>query len=84
MSGICEYGICPYCKEKKPLNRTYFRYNIKCECHSPYHFEIVCHCSTCIPIEPKETRITLRTSYLKNFEQEIRKDKLMKIKLSEK
>jgi hypothetical protein len=37
------------------------------------------HCSNCIPKEPMETKITLRTEYLKNIEQEIRKDKLNKI-----
>ena len=30
-------------------------------------------------VEPRETKITLKTSYLKNIEQEIRKDKLNKI-----
>ena len=79
MSGCSEFGICDICKETKPLQRTYFKYNIKCECHSPYHFELVYHCSDCQPIEPKETKITLKTSYLKNIDQEIRKEKLEKL-----
>lgn len=79
MSGCVEIGICDICKKEAHLQRTYFRYNIKCECHSPYHFELVRHCSDCIPKEPRETKITLRTEYLKNIEQEIRKDKLNKI-----
>jgi len=76
MSGSYEFGLCQYCKKEKPLQRTYFEYAIKCECHSPNHFELVYHCSDCIPIEPKETKITLRTNYLKNIDQEIRKEKL--------
>lgn len=80
MSGSVEVGRCDICKkENVPLGRTYFRYNIKCECHSPYHFELVCHCSDCQPIEPKQTKITLRTDYLKNIEQEIRKEKIKSI-----
>ncbi len=40
MSGCVEIGICDICKKEAHLQRTYFRYNIKCECHSPYHFEL--------------------------------------------
>ena len=79
MSGSIEFGICDICKKEKPLQRTIFRYNIKCECHSPYHFELVRHCSDCVAVEPKETEITLKTDYLKNIDQEIRKEKLEKI-----
>ena len=79
MSGDREIGMCDICREIKPLQRAYFEYKIKCECHSPYHFEIVYHCSNCQPIEPKETKITLRTDYLKNIDQEIRKEKLNRI-----
>ena len=79
MSGASEFGKCDICGELKNLQRTYFEYNIKCECHSPNHFEVVHHCYNCIPIEPKETKIILNTSYLKNIEQEIRKEKLKKL-----
>lgn len=41
-----------------------WEYNIKCECHSPNHFEIITHCNACIPLEPKETKIILRTESL--------------------
>jgi hypothetical protein len=64
MSDSAEFGICPYCKKETQLERTYFRYDIKCECHSPTHFEIVWHCKDCKPIEPIETRITVRTKNL--------------------
>ena len=79
MSSSCEYGICDICKKETYLERTYFRYNIKCECHSPYHFEIVFHCKDCVPIEPVNTKIELNTKYLKNIEQEIRKEKIKSI-----
>jgi hypothetical protein len=79
MGGSSEFGECDICGEIKPLQRKYFNYPIKCECHSPYHFEVVHHCNNCTPIEPKETTITLSTSYLKNIDQEIRKEKLKKL-----
>lgn len=79
MSGSCEFGKCDICKKEAYLQRTYFKYNIKCECHFPYHFELVCHCSDCVAVEPKETRVTLKTGYLKNIDQEIRKEKLKRI-----
>jgi len=74
-----ELGICDICNQLTHLQRTYFRYDIKCECHSPYHFEVVHHCSSCQPLEPKETRVILKTDYLKNIDQEIRKEKLKRI-----
>lgn len=61
----CEVGICDICKEKGVLNRKYYRYNIKCECHSPTHFEIVHHCDKCEPKEPDITKISISTSLLK-------------------
>lgn len=59
-----EFGKCEICKEEKNLQRTYFRYEIKCECHSPNHFELVIHCSDCIPKEPRTTQVTLTTENL--------------------
>jgi len=53
MSGSYEIGLCDICREIKPLQRTYFHYNIKCECHYPNHVEVVYHCSDCIAVEPK-------------------------------
>lgn len=80
MSGNAEYGICDICKTETHLERTYFRYSIKCECHSPYHFEIVYHCNKCTPIEPKFTRINLSTEYLKKITKiSERIDKLKKL-----
>jgi hypothetical protein len=61
MSGCMEYGKCEICGKEAPLQRTYFRYNIKCECHSPNHFDLVIHCKDCVPTRPKETKVILST-----------------------
>jgi hypothetical protein len=65
MSGSIEFGKCDICGKDSPLQRTYFKYDIKCECHSPNHFELICHCNECVPVEPKETTIILKTFDLK-------------------
>lgn len=64
MSGDKEYGFCSVCLKQGNVSRTYFKYDVKCECHSPNHFEIVWHCEGCEPEEPKTTQITLRTDLL--------------------
>lgn len=61
-----ERGTCEICrKENTLLERTYFHYDIRCECHSPTHSDLVRHCTNCIPMEPETTRIILRTSSIK-------------------
>lgn len=62
--GQVEFGRCDICHNDNNLERTYFRYDIKCECHSPYHFELIRHCSDCIPKEPTQTIIHIKTEYL--------------------
>ena len=64
MSGACEYGKCEICGKEAPLQRTYFNYDIKCECHSPNHFDLVRHCEDCVPKKPRETKVILRTEGL--------------------
>lgn len=66
MSSEFEYGKCEVCGEEGVLERTYFEYPIKCECHSPNHFEIVRHHKDCIPKEPEYTTIKVNTESLKN------------------
>ena len=67
MSAEIEIGKCECCgKDNVPLNRTYFRYPFQCECHSPEHFILIRHCDDCEPIEPKETKVVLKTGDLKN------------------
>lgn len=62
-----EIGTCDICKLEKPINRHYYHYDIKCDCHSPNHFEIVRYCSDCKPVEPNVTNITIKTSILKIY-----------------
>lgn len=59
-----EFGRCDICGQEASLSRQYYRYKIKCECHSPQHFEICWHCSACEPQEPKSTKVYLRTADL--------------------
>lgn len=76
-SGTCE--ICH--TENVILRRTYFRYeNIKCECHSPYHFDLIDHCYDCIPKIPSKTIVEYSVD---NSEKAIRKIKLEKINKNE-
>ena len=58
--GEMEYGVCDICGCQDVLSRTYYYYNIKCECHSPEHFEIVSTCPRCEPRPPEKTRISIR------------------------
>lgn len=64
--GEQEVGKCEVCRKEENLvlQRTYFHYDIKCECHSPNHFEIVRHCKDCTPAEPVETKLYVKTIYL--------------------
>jgi hypothetical protein len=64
MAGQIEFGKCEICNKETHLKRTYFRYDIKCECHSPNHFELVIHCNDCVPVEPKITKISINTKML--------------------
>ena len=56
MSDI-EVGLCDVCGEHHTLQRKYYHYGIKCDCHSPDHFEIVRHCTFCIPKPPQTITI---------------------------
>jgi len=61
-------GTCEICGKKNvPVRWTVFRYNIRCECHSPCHHESVLHCNDCVPREPEITRIKIKTSELRNY-----------------
>ena len=64
MSGSIEYGQCDICKKDANLNRKVYYYPVKCECHSPQHFEIVRHCDDCEPVEPGTTAVYLKTNHL--------------------
>ena len=58
--GEMEYGKCEVCGKENSLTRTYYHYNIKCECHSPTHFVVVKHCRGCIPKPPREIKVYLK------------------------
>ena len=66
MCGDIEIGTCEICFKEAQLQRTYFKYPIKCECHSPNHFEIVRHCKNCISVAPIETRVLMTTETINN------------------
>ena len=45
-----EHGECNFCGELGLLQRTYYYYDVDCECCSgDKHFEIVWNCYQCIP-----------------------------------
>ena len=58
------FGKCDVCGQENHLMRSTFNYDIKCECHSPNHFEISNHCLACVPVPPFETKIILKTENL--------------------
>jgi hypothetical protein len=65
---MCEeqnYGKCDVCGKEGNLTRTYFRYPIKCECHSPQHFELIEHHKECKPKELTYTKVSFKTEDLK-------------------
>lgn len=63
MCGEMMIGTCDVCgKEHVELRRKYYYYGIKCQCHSPEHFEIVEHCKDCEPIPPSKTVISIQPS----------------------
>lgn len=60
--GEIEIGKCEICgKRDKVLFREYYYYNIDCECCSGrQHFEIVRHCSNCIPEPPNTIHVHMK------------------------
>lgn len=57
--GDVEIDYCSVCEKKTQVLRKYYYYDIKCNCHSPKHFEIVRHCVKCIPKPPERTTINI-------------------------
>ena len=58
--GEAEFGKCEICGKEAILSRTYFIYNIPCNCcgcrrdNKDMHFIFVAHCKDCIPKIPTE------------------------------
>lgn len=74
MSGEVEFSKCDYCGNEDYVNRKYFHYNIKCECHSPKHFEMRRYCKNCFPVEPKVTTLTVSSKVLCCEEHKVEMD----------
>lgn len=76
--GEMEIGKCGMCqKENVPVSREYYRYGIKCECHSPNHFEIVFYCKNCTPKPPSKTTISIKPIKEEPKEEWVWTDKLV-------
>jgi len=62
--GEIEIGTCTVCqKENVPVVRTYYRYDIKCDCcngKDDDHFEIAVHCSECTPKPPRRVSVSIQ------------------------
>ena len=67
--GEVEYGRCDVCGKESVLSRKVYYYPVKCECHSPCHFEIVMYCKDCTPKEPMESKVTFKTDRLKRWKE---------------
>ena len=59
MCNSQEFGKCDICGKEAVLSRTYFYYDIHCQCCGckedgrDMHFECVHHCKDCVPDVPK-------------------------------
>ena len=66
--GELEFGKCDICGNEAPLSRTYFVYDIHCQCCGckedgrDMHFELVRHCKDCVPDVPRTITPTLMSS----------------------
>lgn len=60
MSGDIGFGKCDICLKPGELSRKYYYYDIKCECCSGDHFEIVHYCKNCKPKPPDKTTIYIQ------------------------
>ena len=60
-------GKCDNCgKDSQVLTKTNFFYPIPCECCSPAHFNTVCTCKKCAPVEPLYTSVRFLTTDLRD------------------
>ena len=63
-----EFGKCDICGKETQLSRTYFVYNIPCQCCGckedgmDMHFELVCHCKDCVPDVPNAITPVLKSA----------------------
>ncbi|WCS68602.1 hypothetical protein Goe16_01880 [Bacillus phage vB_BsuM-Goe16] len=59
-AGDVNIGKCDVCGVTAPLTRKCYHYDVKCECHSPNHFEVVEHCGDCTPRPPETTTVFMK------------------------
>jgi len=55
------YGKCDCCGKSARLKRTYFYYDVQCDCRickEDKHFELVNHCKDCNPTAPSTIQVT--------------------------
>ena len=52
MHGEIDMDFCEFCGNYSQVERTYFHYPIKCECHNNGHFVLIRHCKDCVPSLP--------------------------------
>lgn len=66
--GEIEFGKCDICGKEAPLSRTYFIYDIHCECCGckedgrDMHSELVRHCENCVPDIPQSIEPFVKSS----------------------
>jgi hypothetical protein len=57
-----ELGVCDICKTEANVSRTYYYYDIKCDCCNTKddpHFEVVRTCIDCDPKPPLSLRVIM-------------------------
>lgn len=60
MSGDVMHGTCDICGKSGCVERSYYHYGFKCECHSPEHFSVITYCKDCAALvrRPAFTKAT--------------------------
>jgi hypothetical protein len=59
MSGSIEYGNCACCGKEAQLYRTYYHYDVVCNCCVGDHFCYIAHCKDCEPKTPTKIKVTI-------------------------
>lgn len=64
--GEVEYGICENCGKEDVLERRTKYYGIKCNCHSPEHFDMIRVCKKCNELKDEELKFPAYTKIYAN------------------
>lgn len=55
------FDKCDMCGEYTNVARTYYTYDIHCDCCSDWgHIERVCYCENCVPSPPTKITVKMR------------------------